>query len=204
MLTSESQLSEIGEGLTNEVTEVLQLHGEIDVVDPDAIWDIENGGGEVENGLDAVGDDCVDDQLGGAGWNGEDGHFYGVFEDDARHFLHGEDGGGGVGPWRRVLIESGGNFKALFVESTVTEQRGAEVPHTDENDRLQPGGAEHFRQLSRKAFHVVSESPSAEVSKMRQVLAELGWFHPGRFGQCLRGNGLRCCALELLQASLVD
>ena len=178
MLTSESQLSEIGEGLTNEVTEVLQLHGEIDVVDPDAIWDIENGGGEVENGLDAVGDDCVDD--------------------------HGEDGGGGVGPWRRVLIESGGNFKALFVESTVTEQRGAEVPHTDENDRLQPGGAEHFRQLSRKAFHVVSESPSAEVSKMRQVLAELGWFHPGRFGQCLRGNGLRCCALELLQASLVD
>ena len=62
--------------LPNEITEVLQLDREIHVVDPNAFGDIEDGRGEVEDGLDAVRDDRVDDQLRSAGGDCEDGHFH--------------------------------------------------------------------------------------------------------------------------------
>ncbi len=189
----------------DEVAEVFEFDGEVDAVDDDVFGDVEDGGGEVEDGLDAGFDEGVGDFLGAGGGDGEDGHLDLVLLDEAVHGGEGEDGDGEVAAAGfGGDVEGGDDFETFFAEAAVAEEGGAEVPDADEDDGLETVVAEDFADGGGEAIDVVAEAAGAELAEVGEVFAELGGFDTGGLGERFGGDGVDVVHLEALEAALVD
>ncbi len=173
--------------LPDEITQVFQFHGQIDITDHDVFRGVEDGGGKIEDGLQTGHDQLIDDLLGGHGWDGENGHFDVMFLDERAEFLDGFEGDGGQAGAGAldIGVEGGDDFEPFFIETAVAEEGGAEVPDADEDDWLEAVGAEHVIEHAGEVGHAVTESPSAELAEVGEVFAQLRWFDAGGAGQGL-------------------
>ena len=78
--------------LPDEVTEILELNREIDAVDSDVLRHFEEGGGEIENRLDAGTNQVIGHGLCAVDGHREDRHFDAVFLDEIGDLLLTVDG----------------------------------------------------------------------------------------------------------------
>jgi len=191
--------------LLDEVAEVFEFDGEVDVVDHDFVGDMEDHGGEVEDAADAGVDEGVGDFLGGGGGDGDDGHadvFLANNFIDAVHRMN--RNGGCFVAFAGVVVEGGDDFKAFLFEAFVGEEGKAEVADADEDDGLEAGGAEEVGDHRAELLDVVSEAAGAELAEVGEVFAELGGFDAGGLGEGFAGHGANVVGLEALEAAQIN
>ena len=104
----------------------------------------------------------------------------------------------------RLGIKGGDDFKSFLFESAIRQQRQAEVADADQDDRLQPRGAEFVGNLCGKFRHVVAEAARAEGAEIGEVLAQLRGLDAGGLGQRLAGNGADAVLAQPRQAAQIN
>ena len=100
-------------------------------------------------------------------------------------------------------IKRGDDFKSFLFKSAIRQQRQAEVADADQDDRLQPRGAELIGNPGGKFRHVVTEAARAERAEIGEVLAELRGLDAGGLGQRLAGNRADAVFAQPRQAAQV-
>lgn len=190
----------------NEVAEAFELDGEVDVVNDDLFGDLEDGGREVEDGLNALGDEAVGDLLGDGPGDGEDGDFDVFFANEGSDFVHSEDldseVAGAFAGW--LGIKGGDDFEAFASEAAVSEEGAAEVTCADEDDGLEACGAEDVGEFFGEGGDGIAEAAGSEVADVGEVLAELGGFDAGGAGERDGGDGIDAVGVEALEGAVVD
>lgn len=190
----------------NEVAEAFELDGEVDVVNDDLFGDLEDGGREVEDGLNALGDEAVGDLLGDGPGDGEDGDFDVFFANEGSDFVHSEDldseVAGAFAGW--LGVEGGDDFEAFASEAAVSEEGAAEVTCADEDDGLEACGAEDVGEFFGEGGDGIAEAAGSEVADVGEVLAELGGFDAGGAGERDGGDGIDAVGVEALEGAVVD
>lgn len=190
----------------NEVAEAFELDGEVDVVNDDLFGDLEDGGREVEDGLNALGDEAVGDLLGDGPGDGEDGDFDVFFANEGSDFVHSEDldseVAGAFAGW--LGVEGGDDFEAFASEAAVSEEGAAEVTCADEDDGLEACGAEDVGEFFGEGGDGIAEAAGSEVADVGEVLAELGGFDAGGAGERDGGDGIDAVGAEALEGAVVD
>ena len=190
----------------NEVAEAFELDGEVDVVNDDLFGDLEDGGREVEDGLNALGDEAVGDLLGDGPGDGEDGDFDVFFANEGSDFVHSEDldseVAGAFAGW--LGIKGGDDFEAFASEAAVSEEGAAEVTGADEDDGLEACGAEDVGEFFGEGGDGIAEAAGSEVADVGEVLAELGGFDAGGAGERDGGDGIDAVGVEALEGAVVD
>lgn len=190
----------------NEVAEAFELDGEVDVVNDDLFGDLEDGGREVEDGLNALGDEAVGDLLGDGPGDGEDGDFDVFFANEGSDFVHSEDldseVAGAFAGW--LGVKGGDDFEAFASEAAVSEEGAAEVTGADEDDGLEACGAEDVGEFFGEGGDGIAEAAGSEVADVGEVLAELGGFDAGGAGERDGGDGIDAVGAEALEGAVVD
>lgn len=190
----------------NEVAEAFELDGEVDVVNDDLFGDLEDGGREVEDGLNALGDEAVGDLLGDGPGDGEDGDFDVFFANEGSDFVHSEDldseVAGAFAGW--LGVEGGDDFEAFASEAAVSEEGAAEVTGADEDDGLEACGAEDVGEFFGEGGDGIAEAAGSEVADVGEVLAKLGGFDAGGAGERDGGDGIDAVGAEALEGAVVD
>jgi hypothetical protein len=82
-------------------------------------------------------------------------------------------------------------------------ERGAKVAETHEDDRLEARIAECLSELGAERLDIVTEATRAELTKVGQVLSQLGRLDAGGLGQ--GGGGDRCdlVGFKALQGAVI-
>ena len=178
-------------GLTlNEVAQVFQFDGEVDIVDHHLFRHRENDGRKIQNARNPGINQIVGDGLGSGGGHGENRHLDRMFADERGHFIHAENGlldflvtlAAGFG------IKGGENFKTFFFKPAIGDERKTQVADADEDDRLQTGGAEFVGNFSGQFVDIVAEAARAECAEVGEIFAELSGLDAGGLGERLAGN----------------
>ena len=190
----------------NEVAEAVELDGEVDVVNDDFFGDLEDGGGEVEDGLNAFGDEAVSNFLSDGSWDGEDGDFDVFFANEGSDFVHSEDldseVAGAFAGW--LGVEGGDDFEAFASEAAVSEEGAAEMTCADEDDGLEACGAEDVGEFFGESGDGVAEAAGSEVADVGEVFAKLGGFDAGGAGEGDGGDGIDAVGTEALERAVID
>src|SRR5436190_10606870 len=175
--------------LLDEVAEVFEFDGEVDVVDHDIVWNVQDDGGEIENASDTGIDQFVGDFLGFGGGDGDDRRFDAPFLEDFGKAIHGIDGSGDrlFAPASRFHVKGADNFETFLFETFIGKERETEIADADEDDGLKAGGAEQVGDHFAELLDIVTETAGAELAEVGQVFAELGGFDAGGFGESLAG-----------------
>ena len=194
------------EPLTDKITQIFQLHGEVHIVHNHGIRHFEHDGGKVQNGLDTGGDQLIDDLLGSGSWDGKDSHLDTLGGNKVVHPRHDVDRDGGldIPGAQGVLVKSGYDFKTFLIKPTITEQGSSEIPYSNEDDRLEPGSAQHLIDAPGEHFHIVTKTAGAEIPEICQILAKLGRLDPSGAGKRFGGYGLNAILAQPGEATLID
>ena len=192
--------------LLDEVAQTFEFNGEIDVVNDDFFWDLEDGGCEIEDGLDAIGDEPVGNFLRNGSGNGEDGDSDIFLSDKRADFSHAEDlnaevtgalSGG-------VSVESGDDLESFAREAAVSEEGAAEVTSADEDDGLEAGGSENIGEFFGQGGDGIAEAAGSEVADVGEIFPELGGLDAGGAGEGDGGDGVNAVGAEALEGAVVD
>jgi hypothetical protein len=188
--------------LRNEITQVLQLDCQIDVVHDNIVWNLQDDGREVQDRLDARFDKRIRDGLSPTPGDGQNGKLHAVFREKQFLLIHGQNRDFQMPVFRafRAIIERSDNLEPFFGKPIVMDQGGSQVSGADENDRLKPGGAKHTRKLSLKGRYLISKSPRPKLAEVSEIFSKLGRLHPGRLCQSRGRNRIN----SILEESLND
>ena len=185
---------------------MLEFQGEIHIVDRDVWSDFQDDGREIQDTLDASGNEAIHDRLGELDRDAKDGKFHAVTGDERLQIRVGQDGYGGdaCASGFRVGVEGCDDFEAFFFESVVTEECGTEIAGTDEDHRLEVFAAEGFTDGGGEDFHGVAEAAGAELAEISEVFAELGWLDASGAGKRRGAHRVHTIGMQLLQAAMID
>lgn len=176
----------------NKVAEAFEFDGEIDVVNDDLFGDLEDGGREVEDGLNALGDEAVGDFLSDRTGNGKNGDSDVFLANEGADFVHPEDldaeVSGTFACW--FGIKGGDDLEAFSGETAISEEGTAEVAGSDEDNGLKAGSAENVGKFFGESGDRVAETARSEVTYVGEVLAKLGGFDAGGAGERHGGDGV--------------
>lgn len=185
---------------------MLKLEREIHVVDGDVRRDFEDDWREIENALNATGNEAIHHGLREFHRHAEDRELDGMDGDEfflmgieINVDLHPTDAGGGG-----IRIEGGNHLEAFFFKSMVTQKGRAETPGADQDDRLEVLATESLPDDGGENFHRVAEAAGAELAEVGEVFAELCGLHPGGPGKGGGADGLDVVHVELLQTTMID
>lgn len=156
--------------------ELFEVGGDVGVGDVDAGGRDEGGGGEVQQSLDAGGDQAVGEGLCGLGGDGEDGDAgTGAFDDGFEFF---ERLDGHVTELSADLlgvdVEGGEEVEAAHPEAVVAQQGVGEFAGADDDDRPLPLGTEDGPEGADELEDVVADAPPAELPEQGEVPADGG------------------------------
>ena len=186
--------------------EDLQLDGEVDLADVDAVGDGQHARREVEDAADAGGDEPVADVLGGGGRGGDDADGDAERRDhllEAVQRLHDEPADLGADD-RRVGVDQGADREAAGGEAAVVGERVPEVADPDDDDRPVLGEAELAGDLVDEVVDVVADAAGAVRAEVGEVLAQLGRVDAGGRGEFLGGDGRDALVAEGTEGAEVD
>ena len=200
------KFSEASDMSADEVAEVFQFECEIDVVDGDGGRDLEDDRREVEHSLDAGHHEAVDHGLGILDGHAEDREFDGFLGDEFLQVRVGENRDGhstGAGGFR-IRVERGDDFESFLLEAMIAQQRGAEIPRADEDDRLEVFAAESLTNDRGERLDRVAEAAGTELAEVGEVLAELCGLDSGGAGEGGGADGGHAVIVEFLKATVID
>jgi len=185
--------------------------------DPRAIFPLEPAGPwprhvqrarrEVENPLDAGGNDLIDDGLRMRRGDGDDGDIEPLTPRDALQLLDVVDRHAAARFVPDLLarrIEERGNLEAFLAEAGIVGEREAEVAGAEDGDAQAAVEAEDLTQVAAQLFHVIADAADTELTEVCEVLANLRGVEMELLGQALRGNRLHAGGVELVERAKVD
>ena len=124
-MTRPGRLHGIMLGEMHQKRELLQLHGQIDGDQADVRRQLEHDGREIEDALDAGGNEGIGDLLGGVGGNGEDGERCPAARDHLGNLVGGlhRQAFNFLADFVRVGVEQADKLEALLGEAMIAQKR---------------------------------------------------------------------------------
>ncbi len=192
----------IGQSVLNEVAEVFEFDGEVNIVNHHFFRDEQHIWREVEDSHYPALNEGIGNFLSNGSRDRKNRHFDFSVTNKLREVLHSENRLADLlFPFAvRFDIKTGDDLEPFFFESTIREEGKTQVPDADEEYRLQARGAEFIGNLFGKLDDTIAETAGAELSEISKILAKLSRLHPRDLGQSLTGYGVDIVILKPSQA----
>src|SRR5687768_7016666 len=187
--------------------QALQRHGQVHALELHVVRHFQRAWREVENRLDAGRNHLLDHRLSVRCGHGDDGDIQPLLPG---HTLQLADVVNRDPASRLVAnllvggIEQRGNLEPLLPEAWIVRERETEVTGTHDGHAQMPVESEDLAEMPAQILDVIADSPNAELSEIREVLANLGGIQMELFRQRLRRDRLDTGDVELVQAAQID
>src|SRR5436853_3202182 len=181
--------------------QALERHREVHALQLHIVRHVQRARREVENPLDAGGNDLIDDGLRMRRGDGDDGDIEPLTPRDALQLLDVVDRHAAARFVPDLLarrIEERGNLEAFLAEAGIVGEREAEVAGAEDGDAQAAVEAEDLTQVAAQLFHVIADAADTELTEVCEVLANLRGVEMELLGQALRGNRLHAGGVELV------
>jgi len=152
----------------NEVTEIFQFDGQVDVVHHDILRDLKNYRGEIQDARDTSGHEAVCHFLSNDGRNSQDRHLHAIGDGELTELFHRVDGLLDLlVPFPFCIdIERGHDLETFLLEPAIREQGETHVADAYENYGLQAVGAEQIRDHLGQLLNIITQAARAELAEV--------------------------------------